>query len=104
MPTHTPERSVEQRNAALRKANATRLKRADWKKRVKHHEEDPFAALVDPPAELASMRVYDWLRSMPMMGKAKADRILRMCGISAVKTLGDLSERQRCEISTLLGR
>lgn len=102
MQTITPERSIEQRMTALEKANDHRIKRADWKKAVKRGEANPLDVLAGPPAELASMKVYDWLRCQRGVGKVKASKLLRLCRISAGKTLGGLSERQRNEIAMFL--
>lgn len=102
MTVSTPERSIEQRMAALEKANAIRTQRAAWKRAVKRREVDPLAVLADPPAEFASMKVLDALLAMPKVGRVKASSMLRLAQASPSKTLAGLSERQRGALLALM--
>lgn len=103
MTVSTPERSLVQRMEALQRANTIRTTRADWKKRVKRGQEDPLAVLADPPAEFASMKVFDALMAMPKVGRVKASTMLRVAGVSPSKTLAGLLERQRGALLALMG-
>lgn len=95
------ERTNEQRRTALLWANEIRARRADLKRNLRAGGE--FLALVyEPPEWLRTMKVYDLLRAVPRVGRVKADVILRGIGASHSKTIGGLSERQRCELLTAL--
>jgi hypothetical protein len=98
----TPERTVEQRREALAHANEIRVKRADWKRRVKAGWVAPLPALQAPPPELQGMKAFDWLLAVPKVGRVKATRLLGKAGVSHSKTLGGLSERQRRELAWLI--
>ncbi len=98
-----PERSLEQRRAALRLANDVRSRRADLKRKMKKGRVSSFDQLASPPRYIETMKVFDLLLSMPKVGRVKADKTLRQCRISPSKTVGGLSERQRREILALLG-
>ena len=76
-----PERSLDQRMDALRRANDIRTARAKLKKDLKAGK-----------------------ASIPKYGRVKANRILNQCRISPSKTIGGLSERQRTELVSLLRR
>lgn len=100
-----PDRTLEQRLAALEEANTVRTTRADLKRRLKRDRrilalaiELDTDALGVRPHDLDTMRVYDLLVSAPKIGRVKANRILTVNRISPSKTLGGLSERQRGEL------
>jgi hypothetical protein len=95
-----PERSLEQRMAALESANKIRIARAEWKKQVKRHPELRLAPFADPL--FASMKVGIYLTALPKVGRTKANKILMRSRISPNKTLGGMTERQRVELLALL--
>jgi hypothetical protein len=95
-----PERSLEQRMAALESANKIRSARAEWKKQVKRHPELRLAPFADPLFE--SMKVGIYLTALPKVGRTKANKILMRSRISPNKTLGGMTERQRVELLALL--
>lgn len=97
-----PDRSLEQRRTALQKGNYHRTYRAEVKQRIKRHGANPLPYLLDPPAEMTSMRVFDLLLAVPKWGRVKVNRALVRCRISPSKTLGGLSERQRDELARML--
>lgn len=97
------ERTLEQRLAALERANEIRTRRAQLKRDVRAGI--PFMALVwEPPDWLLTMQVYDLLLAVPKLGKRKAEQIMRRLRISHQKTVGGLSERQRVDLLSELGR
>jgi hypothetical protein len=53
-----PERSLEQRMDALRRANRIRSFRAVMKRELKECRLDPVSLLLDPPDELSTMKVF----------------------------------------------
>jgi hypothetical protein len=90
----TLERSLEQRQHALLRANEIRTYRAEKKKQVKAGElpADWFLAQGPHDPQLRSMKVEAALVSIPGMGRTKAAGILRAAGVSPSKTLGGISE------------
>jgi len=59
-------------------------------------------AFDDPASPAGTMRVTEFLTSIPAIGEGKRDRILERLGISPVKRLGGLGARQRRAISAFL--
>lgn len=96
--TPAPDRSLEQRRAALVKANHIRSYRRALKADLKAGTADVVDVLRDPPAELASMKALDVLLAVPKVGHVKALNILKAARVAPSKTLGGLSRRQRDEI------
>lgn len=100
-----PERSLQQRMDALKKANDTRTRRAQLKRDLKARRANLGDVLVDPPAWLETAKVFDLMLAVPSLGKVKVNRILTQARISTHKTLGGLSGRQRRELQLqLIGR
>ena len=102
--TQAPERSLDQRMEALRRANDIRVKRAKLKKDLKDGSVRIEAILGDPPEYVSTAKVFDMLLAVPKFGRVKAARFLNQCRISQSKTVGGLSERQRTELIALFGR
>ena len=100
---HPPE---VDRVAASRRAVAARRARASLKKdvtmRVITPQELLRRAFDDPASPAGTMRVTEFLTSIPAIGEGKRDRILERLGISPVKRLGGLGARQRRAISAFL--
>lgn len=100
---HPPE---VDRVAASRRAVAARRARAALKKdvsmRVITPQELLRRAFDDPASPAGTMRVTEFLTSIPAIGEGKRDRILERLGISPVKRLGGLGARQRRAISAFL--
>jgi hypothetical protein len=96
--TSAPGRSYEQRIAALREANRIRMYRSQVKRRIKAGTQSATALLIDPPADLATMKALDLLLATPSVGRVRANRALTRCRISPSKTLGGMTDRQRREL------
>ena len=94
-----PERSLDQRMEALKRANDIRTARAKLKKDLKASRASIHAILLDPPEYVLTAKVFDMLLAVPKYGRVKTNRILNQCRISPSKTIGGLSERQRTELS-----
>jgi guanylate kinase len=94
------------RVAASRRAVAVRRARASLKKdvtmRVITPQELLRRAFADPTSPAGTMRVTEFLTSIPAIGEGKRDRILERLGISPVKRLGGLGARQRRALSSFL--
>jgi hypothetical protein len=100
-PTHAPERSLDQRMDALRRANDVRVRRAQLKKDLKDGKVRIQTILGDPPEYVETAKVIDILMAVPKFGRVKAARFLNTCRISQSKTVGGLSDRQRAELIDL---
>lgn len=92
----TPTRSLEQRLAALERANVIRSHRARLKKDVRAGRKHATVAFSDPLCE--TMKVWDLLLCVPKVGRAKLTRAFWRIQMSTSKTIGGLSERQRTEL------
>ena len=99
-----PERSLDQRMEALKRANDIRSARATLKKDLKAGKKSIQSLLLDPPEYVETAKVFDMLLAVPKYGRVKANRILNQCRISPSKTIGGLSERQRTELVGQLRR
>jgi S13-like protein len=93
-----PERSLDQRMEALKRANDIRTARAKLKKDLKASRASIHTILLDPPEYVLTAKVFDMLLAVPKYGRVKVNRILNQCRISPSKTIGGLSERQRAEL------
>lgn len=104
--TAAPERSFEQRMAALAKGNRHRTYRKELKGDLKHNRGDRDArdVIFAPREEEETMKVVDLLLAMPKVGRVKASKMLNTVRASPSKTLGGLSDRQRAELLALMPR
>ena len=100
----TPERSLDQRMAALERANGIRSARAQLKRDLKAGRKSIIDLLSSPPDYVLTAKVFDMLLAVPKYGRVKANRVLNQCRISPAKTIGGLSERQRAELVSRLRR
>ena len=101
---HAPERSLDQRMEALKRANDIRVKRAQLKKDLKDGRVQVEKILQNPPDYVSTAKVIDILMAVPKFGRVKAARFLNTCRISQSKTVGGLSDRQRTELIGLFHR
>ena len=96
------------RIAASRKAIAARRARASLKRDVATRVITPQTllrrAFADPASPAGTMRITDFLTSIPAIGEGKRDRILADLDISPVKRLGGLGSRQRRDLMAFLDR
>ena len=94
------------RAAASRAAVAKRRARAALKRdvstRVLSPQELTRRAWADPGSVEASLRITDFLTSIPAIGAGKRDRILNELEISPVKRVGGLGLRQRQALTAFL--
>lgn len=89
---------------ALDRANEIRTKRAHLKKDLKAGRLSIYPYIMDPPAWVCTMHLFDLMMALPKYGRVKVNRILVQCRISPSKTVEGLSERQRGEILSHLRR
>lgn len=94
------------RIAASRKAVAARRARASIKKdlatRVVTPQEVLRRAAADASSASGTLRVPEFLTSLPAIGQGKRDRILEELQIAPVKRLGGLGARQRAALGAWL--
>ncbi len=99
-----PERSLDQRMEALKRANEIRTARAQLKRDLKAGRRSIHDLLLTPPEYVETAKVFDMLLAVPKYGRVKVNKILGQCKISPSKTVGGLSERQRRELVALMRR
>ena len=98
-----PERSLDQRMDALKRANVVRSKRARLKVDLKRGTVTIGSVLREPPEFLMTAKVIDLLMAAPKCGRVKSARIMEQCRVSPSKTVGGLSDRQRTELLGFFG-
>jgi ribosomal protein S13 len=99
-----PERSLDERLEALKRANDIRTARAELKKAIAGEHVSVLDVLADPPEYVLTAKVYDLLLAVPRFGRVRANKILNQARITPRRTVGSLSERQRHELLSLLDR
>jgi hypothetical protein len=99
-----PERTDDQRMAALKRANEIRSERATLKRDLKAGRKRVHDFILDPPEWLETMKISDLMLACPKYGRVKVSKILQLCRVSPSKTLGGMSSRQRTEIVSMLRR
>ena len=99
-----PERSLDQRMEALKRANEIRTARAQLKRDLKAGRRSIHDLLLEPPEYVETAKVFDMLLAVPKYGRVKVNKVLQLCRISPSKTIGGLSPRQRAELVSMLRR
>lgn len=90
-----PQLSAEERQAALEKAKAARIKRAQVRDDLKNGKlslQDVLAMKDDPI--VGRMKVSTLIETLPGYGKAKAEKIMGELKIAESRRLKGLGERQ----------
>ncbi|MEW6189112.1 MAG: integration host factor, actinobacterial type [Actinomycetota bacterium] len=98
-----PRLSDAERRDALRKAGEIRQKRARLKRRLKEGETTLVEVLnksSDPV--VARMKVSSLLESLPKVGKARSQKIMKEIGISASRRVQGLGSKQRERLINML--
>lgn len=93
-PTETMVRRPQQL-LALERANAIRRARSDLKRRIRAGQLSATEVILECPAEASRWPVAELLGSQRNWGTAKTLKFLSRNGISEVKRVGELTERQR---------
>lgn len=81
--------------AALRAANEIRVRRARMKRDLRDGTVSAVELAERPPEWLTTMKVTDFLDSLPQMGPTRRRRLMVACRIADTKTLGYITDRQR---------
>jgi len=94
--THTATTSpTPQRIRALERANSVRLARADLKKRIADGRLSAGEIILRNPREVERLTVADLLLSQRRWGATRCKKFLDTVGLTELKLIGDLTERQR---------
>jgi hypothetical protein len=94
------DRVHAQRMANLAKGDAVRLWRAEQKRLMT--VERAVALLKDPPEQADRWKVGQLLQAIPQVGPKKVAVLLSVSRISPTTTLGNMSPRQRLDLSVAL--
>lgn len=96
-----PVRTPEQRAIALDRAMQVRAQRAELRRRLKSGDAHALATVDDE--QYSGVRVKWFLESLPAIGPARAEAIMRDLQIASSRRLGGLSDRQRAGLRVRLG-
>ena len=101
-----PERTAEQRSAALDRALAARRDRARLRTDLKAGLVDGRQLIADAAHDdrWHQVRVRWLLESLPGIGPARAERLIEACSIAPTRRLGGVSDRQRRALLAELDR
>ena len=93
-----PQLSAEERQAALEKAKAARIKRAQVRDDLKNGKlSQDVLAMKDDPI-VGRMKVSTLIETLPGYGKAKAEKIMGELKIAESRRLKGLGERQEAAL------
>jgi hypothetical protein len=84
-----------QRLRALEHANAVRLARAELKRRISDGEVSAADVILDCPDAVRKWTVSELLMSQRRWGSTRCRKFLERNGVSEIKPIGALTERQR---------
>ncbi len=84
-----------QRLRALEHANAVRLARADLKRRIAEGETAAADVILECPDAVRRWTVAELLMSQRRWGSTRCRKFLERNGVSEIKPIGQLTERQR---------
>ncbi len=94
--TETPEMPTEpQRLRALEHANAIRLARAELKRRIAGGDTSAADVILECPDAVRKWTVGELLMSQRRWGSTRCRKFLERNGVSEIKPIGALTERQR---------
>ncbi|NPV71670.1 MAG: integration host factor [Firmicutes bacterium] len=99
-----PELTAKEKKAALEKAQVMRKKRSELRAALKKGTVD-FGKVLDGDDEItARMRVAYLLKSLPRVGKVKAQKIMEEVGIDESRRVQGLGKRQKEALLARLGK
>ena len=87
---------------ALQRANNVRCGRAALKRSIAEGRTDVSEVLLAPPSIVSTMALGELLMSQKGWGRVRSGRFLRSAGLTEIKTLGNLTQRQRHSLAVLL--
>lgn len=94
--TETAQTPAEpQRLRALEHANAVRLARAELKRKIAEGETSAAAVILECPEAVRKWTVAELLMSQRRWGSTRCRKFLERNGVSEIKPIGSLTDRQR---------
>ena len=90
-----PILTAEEKRKALEKAQAMRKARADLRDKLKNGELKLEDVIGKEDPVVARMKVSYLLKSLPRVGKVKADKIMEEVGINESRRVQGLGKRQK---------
>jgi hypothetical protein len=102
MPETAQTPSEPQRLRALEHANAVRLARAELKRRIAEGDLSAGEVILACPESVQRWTVGELLTSQRRWGSKRCRKFLERNGISEIKLLGSLTERQRGVLASQL--
>src|ERR1700744_642757 len=103
MPETTQMPPEPQRLRALEHANAIRLARAELKRRIAEGEVSAAEVILECPAAARRWPASEPLLSQRRWGSTRCRKFLERNGVSEIKLIGSLTERQRLLLAEQLG-
>lgn len=99
-----PQLTPEERKAALEKAKAARIKRAEIRDDLKSGKLtlEKVLGMKDDPV-VGRMKVSTLIETLPGYGKAKAEKVMAELHIAESRRLRGLGERQEASLLECLG-
>jgi hypothetical protein len=94
-PRPEPPVSGAQCMQALARANEVRLARAALKRDVRAGRRDVIEIVIECPWQAESMSLLELLGSQRRWGRARSRKLLSSVGLTEMKRLGSLTQRQR---------
>ncbi|MDD6289782.1 MAG: integration host factor, actinobacterial type [Eggerthellales bacterium] len=99
-----PTLTKEERQAALEKAKAARIQRAEIREQLRTGKLSVAQVVAMREDEVVGrMKVTTLIETLPGYGKAKAEKIMKELGIAESRRLRGLGERQREALLERLG-
>jgi hypothetical protein len=102
MPQHAQTPAEPQRLKALEQANQVRLARAELKRRIMDGDVSAADVILGCPDAAQRWTVSELLMAQRRWGVTRCRKFLERNGISEVKAIGALTERQRHLLATQL--
>ncbi|MGB9866757.1 MAG: integration host factor, actinobacterial type [Bacillota bacterium] len=90
-----PVLSLDEKKEALQKAQEMRKKRSELRNALKKGEISLAEVLMSNDEVTGRMRVSYLLRSLPRVGKVKAQKIMQEIGIDEARRIQGLGKRQK---------
>jgi hypothetical protein len=95
MITSAPTRTEPQRLRALEQANAIRLARAELKRRIALGDVSAAEIILECPDAARKWTVSELLMAQRRWGSTRCRKFLERNGVSEIKAIGTLTDRQR---------
>jgi hypothetical protein len=103
MPETTQMPPEPQRLRALEHANAIRLARAELKRRIAEGDASAADVILECPDAARRWTVSELLLAQRRWGSTRCRKFLERNGVSEIKLIGSLTERQRRMLAEQLG-